>query len=313
MGLILVRYGELALKSRPVRLRFERALLRNIEEMFLREGLECLTSREWGRVLLRTGETARALGLLARVFGVTSFSPASECPSDAESVSALAVELASRELRAGRSFAVRARRSGSHPYTSQQLAARVGRAVLDACAGMEVRVDLEAPDVELFIEVRGERAYLFFERLPGPGGLPLGTQGRVAALLEDERSAAAAWLMMKRGCRVVAAGRAERAGGAPSPPSPPDPEAITEGARTALAMLAPWAPGIKLHPLGDTSLGALVRFAARRRAEALVLGSTWGELEEGVPVAGIPILFPLCGMSGDEIQSLVKKIRGVEK
>ncbi|MGQ9583402.1 MAG: THUMP domain-containing protein [Thermoplasmatota archaeon] len=325
MALLLVRYGELALKSPPVRLRFERALVRNIEEMFLSEGLECLTSREWGRIFLHVEDAERAARPLRRVFGVTSFSPALECSSALEDVVRLGTELAAGSIREGMSFAVRARRSGSHPYTSQELAASVGRAVLEACADRRPRVDLEAPDIELYVEVRGRRAFLFFDRVQGPGGLPLGTQGRVMALLNGERSAAAAWLMMKRGCRVLPVAHASCApapggAGAGAPPSVRSgPAAETGGepspsgpAREAFELLRPWAPGIRLHPLEDASLEALVALAGRRRAEAVVLGSTWDELRCGIPVACVPILFPLCGLSGDEIGALVERIRSAQ-
>jgi len=293
MGLILLRYGELALKSRPVRLRFERTLMRNIEQQFLGKAQECLLSREWGRIMAHVRDDGEAVQILGRIFGITSFSPAIECSSEAEEVARLAAERSLGLVRPGQSFAIRARRVGTHPYTSQQLASRAGAAVLAANEGRGLRVDLSAPDAELFIEVRGKRAYLFAERFPGPGGLPMGTQGRVAALLEDERSAAAAWLMMKRGCWVVAAGE----GG---------------GADRALAMLRPWAPALALHPLPGPSGSALERlaaFATRRRCEALVLGSAYAELEKGIPVAGMPVLFPLCGMSEPAVTAAVMRVR----
>ncbi|MEM4729253.1 MAG: THUMP domain-containing protein [Thermoplasmata archaeon] len=333
MGLILVRYGELALKSRRVRLRFERALMRNIEEMFMSAGLECLTSREWGRIFLRTADDKGACTLLRRVFGVTSFSPAVECSSDAGEISGLVAERSRTALRDGQTFAVRARRTGTHPYTSQELAAMVGREVLRANEGRGVRVDLTAPDVEFFVEVRQKRAFVFVEKLPGPGGLPLGTQGRVVALLDGENGAAAAWLMMKRGCRVIAvAPEMGELGAEESPPPPeipptlqnpptPDPlrQAATsapmkhagaqDGPRRALDMLLPWAPGLVLHRVDDVSVGGLASLARRRKAAAIVLGLTYDELERGIPVAPIPVLFPLCGMSGDEIRALVARIR----
>jgi len=82
-----------------------------------------------------------------------------------------------------------------------------------------------------------------------------------------------------------------------------------EGARNALEMLLPWAPGLALHGLPDVSMDALERFARRRRAEALVLGSTYDELKNGIPRAGMPLLFPLCGLGPNEISGLIEKIR----
>jgi thiamine biosynthesis protein ThiI len=290
MGTILVRYGELALKSRPVRLRFERALMRNIEDLFIHAGQECLVEREWGRILLFAKDDGNAGRALRRVFGITSFSPAHECDSDADIVSSAVAERSRDAIRPGQSFAIRARRSGSHPYSSQELAARVGAAVLKANAGKNIRVDLSNPDVELFVEVRQKRAFIFLEKFAGPGGLPMGTQGRVVALLDGERSAAAAWTMLKRGCRVIAAGAGE-------------------DAKTALGMLLPWVPDLKMHEIADCSLDGLTKFARRKKAEAIILGSTYSELEKGIPRAEMPVLLPLCGLSENDIDAIIKRIK----
>ena len=290
MGTILVRYGELALKSRPVRLRFERTLIRNIEDLFIHAREECLVERQWGRILLFAKDDDRAKAILGRVFGVTSFSPANECGSDAAEISKVVAERSLLVLRPGQSFAIRARRTGSHTYSSQTLAAQVGSAVMKANAGRNIRVDLGKPDVEFFIEVRQKKAYNFLEKFPGPGGLPMGTQGRVVVLVDGENGAAAAWMMMKRGCRVIAAG-------------------CGDGAKEAHGIVVPWAPGIALHELPDVSMEALERFARRRRAEALVLGSTFEEMEKGIPQAGMPVLYPLCGLGLKDIAGLVDRIR----
>ena len=316
MGTILVRYGELALKSRPVRLRFERVLMRNIEDLFIREKQECLVEREWGRIFLFASDDGKAIGILRRVFGVTSFSPAHECDSGADTVSSAVAERSRNAVRPGQSFAVRARRSGSHDYSSQELAARVGAAVLKANAEKNIRVDLSNPDVELFVEVRQKKAYIFLEKYAGPGGLPMGTQGRVVALLDDERSAAAAWMMMKRGCRVIAVageqgskGTREQGMGAREQGEGENGEHGGDGAQKALEMLLPYVPELKLHEIADNSPEGLARFARRKKAEAIILGMGYEELESGIPGTGMPILFPLCGLSENDINAMIKKIK----
>jgi thiamine biosynthesis protein ThiI len=289
MGTILVRYGELALKSRPVRLRFERTLIRNIEDLFIHAKEECLVERQWGRILLFAKDDARARAILGRVFGVTSFSPANECGSDAAEISKVVAARSLQVLKPSQSFAIRARRTGSHAYTSQTLAAQVGSAVMKANEGRDIRVDLSRPDVEFFVEVRQKKAYNFLERFSGPGGLPMGTQGRVVALLDGENGAVAAWMMMKRGCRVIAVD------GGPK-------------AQAALGMLLPWVPELKLHKIDDTSIEGLAKFARRKKAEAIVLGRTYDELDRGIPKAAIPVLFPLCGLGPGEVAALGNKI-----
>jgi tRNA uracil 4-sulfurtransferase len=204
-GLLLVRYGELALKSPPVRREFEASLRRNIVQQFVREGLELRLRSDRGHLYAEVGEAERGARLLRRVFGVTSVSVVHEVPTERATVRDRLLELAGPRLGPGASFAVRARRTGSHPFTSQELARDLGSDVLAAFPDRGLRVDLTRPDVELFVEVRGPRTYLYFDRVRGPGGLPLGVAGRLVALVDGERGALGAYLMMKRGCRVALA------------------------------------------------------------------------------------------------------------
>ncbi len=201
-ALLLVRYGELALKSPPVRREFERSLRRNILAQLLRDGVTGRLRADRGHLYVETDELERALRVLRRVFGVTSVSEAHEVPTDRPAIRARLLELADPRLPHGASFAVRARRTGQHPFTSQQLAAELGEAVLESFADRALTVDLERPDVELHVEVRANRTYLYFDRASGPGGLPLGVAGRLVALVDGPRGALGAFLMMKRGCRV---------------------------------------------------------------------------------------------------------------
>jgi thiamine biosynthesis protein ThiI len=99
----------------------------------------------------------------------------------------------------GKRFAVRARRAAEQaksPFTSQDIARALGARLLPHA----LQVDLDDPEVTVHVEVRDEHAYFFTERLGGPGGLPLGIEGRAVALISGGfDSAVAAWLMLKRG------------------------------------------------------------------------------------------------------------------
>ncbi|MGI0070732.1 MAG: THUMP domain-containing protein [Thermoplasmata archaeon] len=201
---ILVRYGELALKSPPVRREFESLLRRNILDQFVREGLTGRLRADHGHLYVEVDDGDRALKVLRRVFGITSVSLVYEVPSERGAIRVRLLELADPRLPEGSSFAVRARRTGgTHPFTSQELARDLGGDVLERWADRHLRVDLEHPAVELFVEVRGPRTYLSFDRVRGPGGLPLGVAGKLVALVEGPRGALGAYLMMKRGCRVA--------------------------------------------------------------------------------------------------------------
>lgn len=200
-SLVLVRYGELALKSAPVRREFEHRLRQNILAQFVREGASCRVRADHGHLYVEADDGALAVRLLRRTFGVTSISRAVEVPTDRERIREALVPLADAHIRPGGTFAVRARRTGTHPFTSPELARELGGVVLDRFEGRGLRVDLGHPDVELFVEVRGPRTYLYADRALGPGGLPLGVAGRVVALVDGQRGALGAYLMMKRGCR----------------------------------------------------------------------------------------------------------------
>lgn len=200
---VLVRYGELALKSPPVRREFEHALGRNILEQFRRAGLDCRLRADHGHLYVTAEDGATALRLLRRIFGVTSLSPVVEVPAIPAEIERALLEGSGEALPPGASFAIRARRTGQHPFTSQMLARDLGGAVLARWPERQLTVDLDHPSVELTVEVRANRAYLYRERYTGPGGLPLGVAGRLVALVDGMRGALGAFLMMKRGCRVA--------------------------------------------------------------------------------------------------------------
>ena len=202
-ALLLVRYGELALKSPPVRREFERALGHNVLEQFLAAGETCRLRSDHGHLYVEAEDGARAIRILRRVFGVTSVSRVVEVPTDREAMRVASIAMTEPVLTEGRSFAIRARRTGQHPFTSQELAASVGSDLIDRFSDRHLKVDLDHPEVELFVEVRDARTYLYLDREVGPGGLPLGVAGRVAALVDGPRGALGAYLLMKRGCRCA--------------------------------------------------------------------------------------------------------------
>lgn len=203
VALLLVRYGELALKSPPVRREFESALRRNILDQFVRDGVPGRIRSDRGHLYVETEDGERGARLVRRVFGVTSVSMVEEVASDPATIRARILELADPRLARGARFAVRARRTGQHSFTSQELAGELGGAVLERFSDRGLTVNLERPDVELFVEVRGPRTYLYFDRFEGPGGLPLGVAGRLVSLVDGVRGALGTFLMMKRGCRVA--------------------------------------------------------------------------------------------------------------
>lgn len=196
--LLLLRLGaEIALKSRRTRSSFVRTLEANVADALAESGVEGRVRKTWGRLFVRSGPGAVAA--LSRVFGISSMSRVTrDVPADLETITSAGHEVFADAVR-GRRFAVRARRTGRHPFRSRDIEVRLGAALLPESGG----VDLTNPEFVAHVEVRDERAYLFSGRIAGAGGLPLGVEGNAVALLSGGfDSAVAAWLIMKRGVRL---------------------------------------------------------------------------------------------------------------
>jgi thiamine biosynthesis protein ThiI len=199
---VMVRYGELFLKSEPVRHHFIGMLLRNIRQALAADGLSARYETPRGRILIFGDEPSRIADIVARVFGVIDVSICTLTGTGIEDLSMAAADLASSTIGTGKSFAVRAKRQQKIGLTSQELGEQVGSAIYDRIPGL--RVDLEKPDYEIFVEVRDFGGLVYDSRIPAPGGLPLGTQGHVLVLLSSGiDSPVASWLAMKRGCEVT--------------------------------------------------------------------------------------------------------------
>lgn len=196
---LLVRFsGDLTTKSRGTRVHFVRRLARNIRDAFNREEILGQVERRWSRLLVHT-EDPRAAEVVSRVFGVQSVSRATARTwSSLEDIVDAGVELFGAAV-ADKRFAVRARRSGDRrnmPFNSMQVERTLGRELLRQARA----VDLDHPEVTAHVEIHPQRAFFFDTVLDGPGGLPLGVEGRALALISGGfDSAVAAWQIMKRG------------------------------------------------------------------------------------------------------------------
>lgn len=294
---LLVRYGELGIKSDPVRRRFEKTLISNIEDALVRHGVPGVVRREYGRIFV-DAEASGAVPAITRVFGVVSVSPAHVVRAELDAIAKGAVDLARRLLRSGETFAVRPRRTGAHAFTSMDVARVAGAAIQEALSDLAPKVDLERPTHEFHVEVRNTDAYVFADVFPGPGGLPLGTQGRVVALLDDHAAALATWLIMKRGCKVTLV----------------SPHHCEEELRGLLRSLASWgataearcyAPPAEANPCLARAVGLVIagELARKEHASAIVTGDTLGAVDWLSPLdrwASVPVMRPLVGFTNTE-------------
>jgi len=197
---VVLRYHEIALKGRN-RPFFVDKLASNARRLLgdLGGRVEVLA----GRLRVRLPDDVRweeAERRLAGLFGVANFSRAHEAPLDMEALGRAVV--AALAGRAFESFRVTSRRSfKAFPRTSPEIDRELG-AVVHVATG--VRVDLEHPGLTIHVEVLHDRILFSFEKQPGAGGFPVGSSGRVAALLSGGiDSPVAAWRLMKRGCTVL--------------------------------------------------------------------------------------------------------------
>lgn len=281
----LVRYGEIGIKSLPVRRRFEFLLARNIQRSLAARGAAGEVRHTWGRLFLIAPEAA-GREVLARTFGVVSFSPVVAAPVALESLAAFVGEQAA-VIPPRSTFAIRARRQGEVGYTSQDLARAAGQAVLDRHRSRGLSVDLSAPQAEILVEVREGEAWVAFESLPGPGGLPVASEGRVSAWLGGPRDALAAWMAMKRGCRVDLLAPPGAAG------------------EDLAKRLAAFDAGMELtHVDADSAdrplvLALLEAHAHRRKGSAVVVGDGFAEAMALAPLdrgVAVPVFRPLLAL-----------------
>lgn len=331
---ILVRYGELALKSTGVRNWYEKILVQNIAAMLdLRKIAYSGIRREWGRIFIEeAGEHAAKAA--ADVFGVVSTSFSLETPPDLESAAALCAKLAPSMIKDGESFAIRARRSGNHSFTSAELGRTCGDAVWHALEeqGKSPSVDLTSPDREIFVEMRQNKAYVYTGTVPGVGGLPLGTQGSMVVLMSGGiDSPVAAWLIMKRGVRIIPIY---------CNTCPYAEDAARERAFDCIRQLQAWAPGYQLTTYEIShgpSLKAFIETCARKntcllckrmmyreafeimnkeKASGIVTGSSLGQVASQTAAnmyaeiyqLAIPIYHPLIAFDKSEIVDLARRI-----
>lgn len=203
---VLVHYGELALKGKN-RPWFTSMLVRTIESSLA--GLDVVDVRPMvGRIVIRFGPGAgpewnEIHARLSRLPGVGNFARATHVAPELASIASAVADGAAEMARDSgvRTFRVTARRADKRFATpTPDVEREVGRAVQQATGWP---VDLETPQVHIRVEILTNDAYFHFRKEPGTGGLPIGTSGKVMALLSGGiDSPVAAWRLIRRGSRA---------------------------------------------------------------------------------------------------------------
>ena len=192
---IIIRYaGELAIKGDGHFQRFVSRLMDRIRYNLKARGIPFELRQSFSHLLLSVDQKQVALGILSKTFGISSYSPAElSVESDLDAMVEAASQMIS--LVKGKRFAVRAKRIGECRFKTPDVERAVG-----AVLSPHGVVDLGSPEVVVYVEIVNQRAYLFGEKIPGAGGLPLNRRERCLVLLSGGfDSAVAAWQMLKRG------------------------------------------------------------------------------------------------------------------
>ena len=287
----ILRYGELGLKSKVVRRQFQRALKVNMERLAFNSGISIFKDRIKTMDVMRSDSSAEETeNLLCHILGVVAIDPA-KVISDTIDPETVAKAILANDPKTGipRTFGVRTRRVGPRgKYSSQQYSGELGSALgkLDE----SLSVNLTDPDMWIRVVMEPEKVWLLGDRITAPGGLPPGVQGDVLCKINDERSLLSAFLIMRRGSRLI-------------PVEGSDEE--------LLSILRDWDPRLGRHSIVHDSNGE-----KRWRHPWGVVGLSADEGESMVKrresdVKTVPIstLEPLCGWTDDEIEDLSKHIR----
>lgn len=326
---ILIRYGEIALKGKNKR-SFEEQLIRNIRPL-LSEFPNAKLRRSYNQMYVElNGEPYEPIiEKLKKVFGIQSLSVALKSENDVEQMqktALAALELTGKKVK---TFKVSARRKFKQfPIDSLQLNHLIGSSILKNVK--DISVDVHNPDVDLRVEVKSDGTYISSEQIPGAGGLPVGSSGKVLLMLSGGiDSPVAGYLALKRGVTLEAIHFH-------SPPYTSD--RAKQKVEDLVSVLATYGLKINLHIVpftliqqeikrhvpDDYSMTIMRRMmlriseqiARKQGALAIVTGESIGQVASQTiesmhainAVTTMPVLRPLVAMDKLEIMEIAKQI-----
>lgn len=325
----LVHYHEIGLKGRN-RSTFERRLLDNLKAA-LSSFDDCEVTRISGHILA----TVEGSASLPRVAEIIAASPGVVKVSIGWCVGREMHEILKAAKRAlfdcgpFETFKVAARRSNTdYPIGSMELNQIVGTSLCEAAP--DKKVQMKNPDVTVHVQVSQANTFVFARSIPGVGGLPVGSAGKVVSLLSAGiDSPVSTWKMMRRGAVALCLHFSGK---------PQTSDASEHLVKEILETLAPCAGVGRLYvvPFGDyqreislvcpPSLRIIIyrrlMFAVAQRiaeiegAEALVTGESLGQVASQTltniratdDAVDMPVLRPLIGSDKQEIIALAQKL-----
>ncbi|MCR4657994.1 MAG: tRNA 4-thiouridine(8) synthase ThiI [Lachnospiraceae bacterium] len=203
----LIKYAEIAIKGKNRGI-FENALIGQIKYALKKCEGDFSVSKASGRVYiecLSDYDYDEVIENLRCVFGITGICPVVHVEDEGfERLSEDVIRYVDEAYGdKNKTFKVMARRARKdYPLDSQEINAELGGRILDRFP--ELKVDVHEPDIRIFIEIR-ERIYIYSGTIPGPGGMPVGTNGKGMLLLSGGiDSPVAGYMIAKRGVKIDA-------------------------------------------------------------------------------------------------------------
>ncbi|MBQ6376428.1 MAG: tRNA 4-thiouridine(8) synthase ThiI [Lachnospiraceae bacterium] len=329
----LIKYGEIGLKGKNRHV-FEDALAKQVGLALAKVDGEFSVRKERGRIYVNCGgnwnapETEEALG---RVFGIVGICPVHIYEaSDYTALEKNMLEYVGEEHAGStRSFKVKVRRvDKTFPLTSMETAADLGEAILAHFPSMTV--DVHDPEILFDIEIR-DLVYIYSKVIPGPGGMPVGTNGSAMLCLSGGiDSPVAGWMTAKRGVSIDAVYFH-----APPYTSERAKQKVVDLAHT----IAQYAGPIRLHVVNFTDIQLAIydtcpheeltiimrrymmriaeHFAKEHGNLGIITGESIGQVASqtmqslittNAAVKDLPVLRPLVAMDKSEIVLIAKKI-----
>lgn len=203
----LIKYAEIGVKGKNKYL-FEEALAQQVKYALKRCEGEFKVTRTEGRIYvhaLSEFDYDETVDNLKTVFGVSAICPVVAVSDEGfDELAKTVVDYVDKVYPdKNMTFKVQARRARkNYPLNSMELNMELGAAVLDAYP--EMRVDVHSPQMRLYVEIR-ERIYIYSIEIPGPGGMPVGSNGKAMLLLSGGiDSPVAGYMIAKRGVKIDA-------------------------------------------------------------------------------------------------------------
>ncbi|KPJ57343.1 hypothetical protein AMJ49_01980 [Parcubacteria bacterium DG_74_2] len=321
---ILIAFGELFLKSERVRRVFKQKLVKNIS-FFLRKknlNFHIFSFRE--RIFVETSKIKKTLGIMKNVFGISWIAETLFFEkANLKEISSFVAKNYKKWIKNRETFAIRLKK-GSLKESRERIIREVAR-------GIKRMVDLGKPKREIFIEKRKEGWFLYFKKIKGKGGLPVGSGGKILSLISGGiDSPVAAYLISKRGTENIWLHFHS---------FPLVSKASIEKVRELAEIFLNYQPSLKIYFIPFSKIQMEIKakippkyrillyrrlmlkitqnIAKKEKCEALVTGESLGQVSsQTLPnieiiekAASMPIFRPLIEMDKEEIIKLAKKIK----